>query len=136
VHLGAQHRQIGGTGPKYITYKEGSKSLALGCGDPIHASCCVLVEDALSAITVGRQYYAVALMGTHLTDHVLQHITEYHDKFVVWLDMDNPEVISNARKIQKRLTLFGQCGMIEYTGKDPKDYSDHDVHRIVEENKP
>jgi DNA primase len=106
--------------------------LALGCGDPIRASCCVLVEDALSAITVGRQYYAVALMGTHLTDHVLQHITEYHDKFVVWLDMDNPEVISNAKKIRKRLTLFGQCGMIEYTGKDPKDCSDEEIRDLIE----
>jgi hypothetical protein len=35
VYLGAQHRRIGEDGPKYITYKEGSKSLALGCGDPI-----------------------------------------------------------------------------------------------------
>jgi len=132
---GYQERMLGGGSAKYLTRRKGTSVLAFDSGPVTDSYLCVLVEDALSAVRVGRQYRTVALCGTSLKTEVLALLAEDHDDFLVWLDMDNPEVRAKGYSIQKRLSLFGDCGIVGYTGKDPKEYSDEEIHRIVKENR-
>jgi hypothetical protein len=52
------------------------------------------------------------------------------DKFYIWLDMDNPQVIRQALKLLKKLRILGETKLIS-TPKDPKYYSEDDIKRIL-----
>lgn len=131
THLGYQARCRAGAGPKYLTYSKGLGQLVLGVGPAPSSKPCVLVEDALSAIRVGRQFPSVALFGTNLTEVRLAWLIENYDRFVVWLDDDNAEVRRNTRRLHRRLSLFGPCVTITGVGKDPKHCTDVEIGEIV-----
>jgi hypothetical protein len=120
--VGYQLRRIydDDTGPKYITQTTGGPGfMSFGCTptDKI-----VIVEDIISAIRVGRQEQALALMSTSITQRMKLVLSRY-DKFYIWLDMDNEQVINNALKLLKTLGIFGTTKLL-YTPKDPKEYTD------------
>ena len=44
--------------------------------------------------------------------------------------MDNPKVITSALKLLKKLRIIGEAKLI-YTEKDPKEYDEDDIKRIL-----
>ena len=82
----------------------------------------VIVEDIISAIKVGRQEQALALMSTSITQRMKLVLSKY-GMFYIWLDMDNDQVINNAIKLLKTLGIFGTTKLL-YTPNDPKEYDD------------
>jgi hypothetical protein len=86
----------------------------------------------LSAIAVAEAGFpSYALLGTHLTSKGLGFIVDNYDKYLIWLDNDNPDVVRKARALYRRLQMFGDCGMIEYQGGDPKDHTQAQIKEIV-----
>lgn len=104
------------TGPKYLTYgKSGHTFVAHK-----EVGSCVIVEDMYSAIICNRLLGSVALLGTSLSDTTFNEIVELYDRFYVFLDNDNTEVVSNSHKIHNRIRYFKDSILISIT-KDPKD---------------
>jgi hypothetical protein len=90
----------------------------------------VLVEDFLSAAKCRRVVSSAALFGTSVRDGLLARLVGNHDKFLIFLDNDNAQVKSAARKIKKRLQIFGECAIIE-AYKDPKDHTTEELERLL-----
>jgi hypothetical protein len=115
------------TGPKYITvqqHKTPSMSIK-GLNDGI-----VICEDILSTIKVSRVQRAMALLSTNIMSGHLADVVETYDKFWVWLDMDNSQVIRGALKLMKTLELFGSVKLLR-TGSDPKTYNEMEIKRLL-----
>ena len=114
-------------GPKYDTRLRG------GYGFMSHGTVTsnevVIVEDILSAIKVGRTTTAIALLSTGMSSRVKEELSHY-DRFYLWLDMDNEQVIRQAVKLLKTLELFGSVKLIQ-TEKDPKYYDDSEIVRTL-----
>jgi len=127
--VGYQLRKIfdNDTGPKYDSHVKGGYGF-MSLPDVTNNEI-VIVEDIVSAIKVGRQAKAVALLSTGMTQTIKAALSHY-DKFYVWLDMDNPQVIRQAVKLLNALKIFGEAKLI-HTPKDPKCYSDEEIARLL-----
>jgi len=120
--------------PKYLTDKD------KGCRFPLFLATkqtktdtVVLTEDILSAIKVGRQCQAAALLGVNLTrENRNALIAEGFTKFVVWLDDDNPAVRKAQRDIVRSIEPFAT--VVKVTGHtcDPKDMQDEQIKSILQ----
>ena len=120
----------GDQGPKYCNYTNfhGLPFRAYSATDRINrvssTKLIVIVEDALSAIRVGRHLPCMALLGTHLSDIMLAYLVEKgFDNFLVFLDDDNPAVKFRQQDLYKRLSVFGQVLVSHTEGIDPKEMS-------------
>ena len=118
--------------PKYLTQRAGASPVVFDSGVRDDTETCVLVEDALSAVKVGRQRRAIALMGTTTPEAVLSRLVKEHDRFLVWLDMDNPQVRENAKKLWRSLSLHSPTKVVPYQGKDPKLMTDEEITQVLE----
>ena len=83
----------------------------------------------ISAIKVSQVASSLALLSTNVHPKAWGFITQF-DKFYVWLDMDNPKVITSALKLLKKLRIIGEAKLIT-TDKDPKEYAEDDIKRIL-----
>ncbi|WKV17025.1 putative DNA primase protein [Nostoc phage NMeng1] len=93
----------------------------------------VVVEDALSAIRVGRIAPAVAVLGTSIEGREVQIIGAPGDRprrIVVWLDGDKAGQQAKM-KFKKRLELMGADVQIVVTSKDPKRYSNRQIQELL-----
>ena len=133
--LGYQTRRIydDDEGPKYATYTV-NPSLFYLHTHPVGVDAtpvCVVVEDMLSAIKCRRFVSSAALFGVSLKDTLLGEMVRQHSKWLIFLDDDNLQVKAAARKLKKRLDIFGECGIIEGVGKDPKGCTDDELRRLL-----
>lgn len=125
--------------PKYIE-KVVDPSSTVFCSDPsirlpwpdegLLASVpdCVIVEDILSAVRVGRWVRsAIAILGTSTI--VPKHCSHY-SKIAVWLDADKAGQ-KGSTSIARSLRLQGYEIKIIRSDKDPKWYSNKDIRRFL-----
>jgi len=76
--------------PKYLTYKNDKGPFFFVRGD---SDTVIVVEDMLSAIVLGEQGYStVALLGTYMTNNIVNHIISNYSGAVVMLDDNNIDV--------------------------------------------
>lgn len=118
------------TRPKYLTYVNSTDDFYLLLPNPT-SDCICLVEDYLSAVKVARHTASAALFGTNLKDKLFSHIVGNYSKYLIFLDDDNWQVRLSARKIKKRLDIFGECVIISGVGKDPKECSDSELRGVL-----
>ena len=120
--------------PKYLTSKNKGCRFPLFLGTKqTKTDTVVLTEDILSAIKVGRQCQAAALLGVNLTrDNRNALLAEGFTKFVVWLDDDNPAVRKAQRDIVRSIEPFAT--VVKVTGHtcDPKDMQDEQIKSILQ----
>ena len=89
---------------------------------------CVLVEDILSAIKVGRQYAAIPMLGAKPSDDVVNALKQY-DSVVLWGDADKMrENIVVRNKLSERLS---KPVKLCFTSLDPKEYSNLQIHNYI-----
>lgn len=82
----------------------------------------VIVEDVISAIKCSQVVDAIAILGTHPKQAMIQKVlSEGYRKAFVFLDGDNPVVRMKAREIGRRLP-FVETQVVE-VGCDPKECS-------------
>lgn len=91
----------------------------------------VITEDILSAIVVGKSYPSISVMGTSISTYQLNYITSLGVPVVVWLDGDQAG-IKGRRKMLKELELMGVECSYRSTQKDPKEYNQEEIRRIID----
>lgn len=119
--------------PKYINPKGVARTAVLKSraefmlpsADP-RPDTCVVVEDGLSAIRVGRLQPAYAALGTSLSaDAILDIITKYKT-VILWLDGDAAG--QEAKKaIRLQLIRYGLTVETVVTDKDPKRLTNEEI---------
>jgi hypothetical protein len=92
----------------------------------------VLVEDILSCIKVGRQYNAVALLGTTASTPLINWLGKTYNEYVVWLDDDSKIVKNKQRVLRNTLSLLGESRIITGVGRDPKYLSNTEIKEVIE----
>lgn len=126
--IGWQERALDEESPKYITVTRNSSDMLFFSkergGDRI-----VVVEDALSAIRVGRTVPAVAILGAKPRDGLMLWLKRY-TQFLIWLDNDTSVVKKSQVDLCNRLGIYGHCRVIK-TDKDPKEYTDDEIKERV-----
>ena len=118
--------------PKYIE-KWNDKENALWINELDDSDTIVLTEDIPSAIVVGRYANTIALLGVELTAHQMAYLTKYN-KFIIWLDNDNPTVKMKQLRIYNKLSLFGEAKVI-HSDCDPKNLSEDEIKEVIYETK-
>lgn len=125
-------RLVEGDGPKYLaSVSDKSKFVFHKLVNP-DSQTCVIVEDVLSAIRLARSgYNAIALLGTSLTDEVLNTLLyNKYNKFIIWMDNDNPQVKMNQIKVRNTLSPYGDVSIIK-TSTDPKTHSKSQIDKLI-----
>ena len=85
----------------------------------------VIVEDAISAIKVSRQYDAMPLLGSSLMLHKVPQIKRAgYRRVVMWLDHDK---YKEAQGIATKFQLLGLSTYVMATDLDPKCYPDDEI---------
>lgn len=85
----------------------------------------VIVEDAVSAIKVGRHALVMPLFGSHMTPHQMSIITKLDgiDQVIFWLDEDKYAL---GMQLARRMGLLKPSVAI-HTSKDPKWLTDEEI---------
>lgn len=106
---------------KYITkYKQDSDLFVyIPCKD--ESKHCAIVEDMFSCIRVSKYVNGLALLGNSISDKALLKVIKKNDKFLVYLDHDNRQVIMNTIQIRERLHLLGKYAKVISSEVDPKE---------------
>lgn len=88
----------------------------------------VVVEDIMSAYRVGRVLPTASILGTKLSSGQAKELAKYSE-VTTWLDGDRAGR-DGAKAIRKSLGLVTKVTNVQ-TELDPKEYSDHDIRRIL-----
>lgn len=89
-----------------------------------HSTTCVVVEDILSAIRVGRFIPTYSILGTKITSTHVNKLAKY-SKVVTWMDSDRAGRKS-AYNIRKSVGMLTEVDNI-LTEQDPKRLSDNEI---------
>ena len=112
-----QARTFGNHKVKYMS--NGIKPLTFyGYADKI-----VCVEDILSAIKISRlspEFCALPLLGSSMSEEVIQRLSGQFKSVVIWLDRDKA---NEAIKIARNLKQRGFNSSVVISPLDPKEYS-------------
>jgi hypothetical protein len=90
---------------------------------------CVVVEDILSAIRVGKHLDTVALLNAYIPDDLLLRQLVTYEKVILWLDPDKWDRMS--RKV-KRFRSFNYNVIMIRANQDPKYYTDAEIAEKLE----
>lgn len=118
-----------GQKPKYLqpSREKGGTLLKV---EPANASYrrVIVVEDILSAYRVGKHITTISILGTKLSSGQAKTLGKY-SLVTTWLDGDTAGR-SGAKGIRRTMGIVTQVDNI-HTELDPKEYSDHDIRRIL-----
>ncbi len=90
----------------------------------------LIVEDQLSAIRASKYITAVALLGTHISDHKLSEIKKTGTSSVV-LALDEDATSKSAGYVTRLSGLFDRVRM-RYLKKDLKDCTDEELVDVLD----
>lgn len=88
----------------------------------------VLVEDVISAITVGKVTGSIPLFGSHVSSKTAMRLRTVVDSVDLWLD---PDMRTKSVKFAELLRLYGIETHIVFTDKDPKEYTHEQIVEIL-----
>ncbi len=91
----------------------------------------VLVEDFVSAIKVGRHYNCIPLLGAHVSLGLILSLVSYKPRLRIFLDPDKR--LEAMKYTARALQYLKDVGTI-IADKDPKDYDDFNLKRIIDES--
>lgn len=130
VLLAWQYRYFGTNPnhPKWVGYGI-TESLYHIIPNDVVSKSLVLVEDIISAHKVSKIQQTLCLFGSHVHIRRLANIKllGYSD-IIVWLDWDKKEY---AMKVAEQAQMLGIKARVLQTKKDPKEYSDKEIHELL-----
>lgn len=129
--IGYQARKIftEDDGPKY--YKKCNKVDTLYASyNYYNTDVVVVTEDILSAIRVSKFTNSYSILGTSLQEVQKKELIKNYNKFIVWLDNDNPTVIRKVNVLRNTLQLFGWVTVIR-DEVEPKHMSNEELHKFL-----
>lgn len=106
-----------------------ARSLLVVDGSP-STSVLFLVEDAVSAIKIARQFDAMPLLGSSISHKKLARIEKFYNSVVFWLDADK---FKEAQGLSTSAKLVGLNSRVVYTELDPKEYDNEFIRMVAEE---
>jgi len=126
---GYTERRLTGGGPKWLHRGGAGDYWYKGTSDVL-----VLTEDILSAMLVSEHESAMAVLGTHVSDALVQIILDYgYKKALIWFDDDSSIVQRQQMKACVKLQNYVQCTVV-HTGTDPKNMPDS-IEKVILEAK-
>lgn len=90
----------------------------------------VIVEDAISAIKVGRVYGTYPVCGSNIDTNTLQTLCKRSNEVVVWLDSDKR---SEALQTCFKGWQWNPKVRPVFTANDPKDYTELIIEQVVQD---
>lgn len=125
-----QHRAvIEGQTPKYLQpARDKGDILYVVNPDTGPTERAIVVEDILSATRVGRHQTAISILGTKLSAGQAKRLAKFAE-VTTWLDGDSAG-LAGSKAIRKSMSLVTSVSNIQ-TDLDPKEYSDHEIRRIL-----
>ena len=119
--------------PKYMTYGSVNDTVALYERDiSTRGDTIVLVEDVVSALRCSKYYDTIALLGAHMHDsHVKSILTHKYKSGIVYLDMDNPHIKSQALTMKRKLDMILDQVRVIHAEKDPKECGSKELESIL-----
>lgn len=115
-----------GDGQKYLT--QGMKRDILYPVGNDESGVCIMVEDFVSALRVGRQYQAAPLWGSDMSLGLIEKVADTFDVMGVWLDPDKTrEAVRIALRASQYIPTF-----VVVSALDPKDYDSVRIKELVE----
>lgn len=119
--VGRAMYQLGAKGPKWMTYGDVSRGIAIGQGET-----CVVVEDVASACSISRIQGLVgfAILGTNLTNTLKNALLNYKNIYIL-LDND-----ARRKAVSMQKQLRGST-FIRTTSEDPKLLSTVQISEIL-----
>lgn len=121
-----------GQQPKYLNPIVDKSTVLYSCSPssaPLKNDVCVVTEDILSAIRVGKFIQTYSLLGTKVLPGHINTLTEYKH-VITWLDPDEAGIIG-ARKVRKAVGILTNTSNI-VTDVDPKNLSDKKIQEVLE----
>lgn len=111
--------------PKWLNH---TKTFFSSKVDDVVSKSIVLVEDPISCIRVGNFIRTIALLGTSCKANLKQYLR--NKNVIIWLDGDIAG-IQGTLKLTKELA--GLCNSVDVvnTNKDPKEYADEEIKKIL-----
>lgn len=91
---------------------------------------CIVTEDMLSCIRVGRVQHSVSILGTTLTDERAATLISRFSRFIIWLDGDKAG-IKGRKHAYRKLVLQGADVQWRCTPLDPKLYTNRQIKEII-----
>lgn len=91
----------------------------------------VIVEDYISAIKIGRQFEAMPVWGSFLSNPQMNRLADRWSEIVIWLDYNKT---GEALGIRTRATCFFKAAWVVSTEKDPKDYNDAEIRQYLQQH--
>ncbi|MCP4899683.1 MAG: hypothetical protein GY906_22175 [bacterium] len=142
--LAFQRRNVlrGDFGPKYLTTRLAHiKNPVFKARGPHLGNALVLTEDILSAIKINEAgHYAWSLLGTYMTNSVVDEIAlAGFDDVIIWLDDDN-EAVRRSQKVMRRkikqiadvgVMRHGDLGIRENDKSDPKIFTPNEIRTAI-----
>lgn len=111
--------------PKYLTIHNGDRQPFI---TNLSSNICVLVEDIVSAIKVGRVSCGIALLGSYVSVKLINWM-QNKDRIYIWLDYDKKV---DALKYAVRFSqLLGKPVKPIITKLDPKCYSTEQISNYI-----
>lgn len=93
-----------------------------------NSDTCIIVEDIISAIKVGRQFTAIPMMGSMPPKDTERHLQEFQN-IILWQDRDLAvKSLKTARNLSERL---GKIVRVVISENDPKEYSDLQISKYI-----
>jgi hypothetical protein len=136
------------TNPKYLNVRnKGAKNVFFRVrndSESAYRSALCIVEDILSAIKVGRVCNSLALLGSYFPKELTQSELcksskdskesgiPLYDKLFIWLDED--KYLTSLKEARHIKTLTPLVVRVVRTKKDPKEYNDEEIRRILSVN--
>ena len=117
-----QARNFSDSGPKYYTAGKIQDILHI-IGTDINSI--ILVEDAVSAIKVGRHASAMPIFGSNIALKTLVRLSTRFPNLGIWLDKDKAVESLKSKHRASQLGFDNVRTII--TEKDPKDYNDEEI---------
>lgn len=120
-------RSLKGQKPKWLRYAESPVPYAKGSG-----KVGVVVEDVISAYTVGREFIdatGIALLGTQLTEYHKRYLSKWYDKLIIALD---PDALDKTISIAKELRVYVPDVKVMKIKDDLKYMRDEDMQDLEE----
>ena len=123
--------QVTKENPKYINVRAAGRLVFFEAHPSslwLRRDCCVLVEDILSAIRVGRYFPCIALLGSYIPTELFRNLNGYKHLHI-WLDKD--KTASAARYMRRMAVLMNKSVGMTVTDLDPKEQTDEFIRSIL-----
>lgn len=110
---------------KYVT--KGAKSNVMHLVGNSKSDTCVVTEDLISAIKVGRTFQAMPLWGADMALGLIEKVAKRFGELGIWLDRNKAkESVKIALRASQYLPTF-----VVSTELDPKEYSDDAIATFI-----